>query len=176
MFPTQTHDAMFWEQLGRTIATYGFLERVLGQAIFAFVATQTCSVSELETLKKQWNEDLPRALYETLGKLADIYSEKVSKHEASGVPDVDVLVQKIKAAAKMRNLLCHASWAPPDAGGKSLPFFVNRRIEVNETKIDVTYLRQVQDEVACLAYDVIDSVTQMGYQFPGGGGPGEPVW
>ena len=30
----------FWEQLGRTVATYGFLEEVLGKAIFAFTATR----------------------------------------------------------------------------------------------------------------------------------------
>jgi len=39
LFPTHRHSAMFWENLGRTIATFGFLEEVLGKAIFVFSAT-----------------------------------------------------------------------------------------------------------------------------------------
>jgi hypothetical protein len=37
-FPTHRHSAAFWENLGRTVATFGFLEEVLGKAIFAFIA------------------------------------------------------------------------------------------------------------------------------------------
>jgi hypothetical protein len=40
-FPTHRHSAAFWENLGRTVATFGFLEEVLGKAIFAFTATKT---------------------------------------------------------------------------------------------------------------------------------------
>jgi len=29
LFPTHRHSPMFWETLGRTIATFGFLEEVL---------------------------------------------------------------------------------------------------------------------------------------------------
>jgi len=85
-------------------------------------------------------------------------------------------VESIKKAATIRNVLCHASWRVPDIEGKSLPLFVNRNKEIFETKIDVPFLRQVQDHVRDLGYDVIDTVTQMGWQFPGGVGPGETIW
>ena len=39
---------MFWENLGRTIATFGFLEEVLGKAIFVFSATTPYPESEVE--------------------------------------------------------------------------------------------------------------------------------
>jgi hypothetical protein len=39
---------MFWETLGRTIATFGFLEEVLGKAIFAFTATTRHQESEID--------------------------------------------------------------------------------------------------------------------------------
>ena len=32
-FPTHRHKSEFWEKLGRAVATYGFLEEVLGKAI-----------------------------------------------------------------------------------------------------------------------------------------------
>jgi len=30
LFPTHRHDPMFWETLGQTVATFGFLEEMLG--------------------------------------------------------------------------------------------------------------------------------------------------
>lgn len=39
-FPTHRHEAAFWESLGRAVATFGFLEEILGKAIFAFTATR----------------------------------------------------------------------------------------------------------------------------------------
>ena len=39
-FPTHRHSAEFWECLGRAVATFGFLEEVLGKAIFSFTATR----------------------------------------------------------------------------------------------------------------------------------------
>jgi hypothetical protein len=39
-FPTHRHEVAFWESLGRAVATFGFLEEVLGKAIFSFTATR----------------------------------------------------------------------------------------------------------------------------------------
>jgi hypothetical protein len=86
------------------------------------------------------------------------------------------LVEDIKAATVVRNVLCHGSWRTPNADGASVPLFVNRHKEVFETPIDVTYLQQVQAHVAELACSVVDTVTHMGWQFPGGAGPGKPIW
>ena len=53
--------------------------------------------------------------------------------------------------------------------------FVNRQKEVFEAPIDVAYLRQVQAYVVELISGVVSSVTHMGWQFPGGTGPGKPL-
>lgn len=47
-YPTQRHEAYFWECLGRTVATFGFLEEVLTKAIFAFTATTNYPEDEVE--------------------------------------------------------------------------------------------------------------------------------
>jgi hypothetical protein len=39
-FPTHWHSSEFWETLGRTVATFGFLEQALGKAIFSFTTTR----------------------------------------------------------------------------------------------------------------------------------------
>ncbi len=165
LFPTHTHSPLFWEQLGRTVATFGFLEEVLGKAIFAFTGTRIYSADEMEDAVKAWGPKLERALKDQLNSLADSYGTAVKENQNAKFENVDELI--IKDAAHVRNILCHASWRPPDAEGRSLPFFVNRRNEEVETKMDIQYLRRIQDHAADLACTVIDTVTQMGWKFPG---------
>jgi len=176
LFPTHTHPPLFWEQLGRTIATFGFLEEVLGKAIFAFTGTRKYDAHEIETSYEAWLPKLERALTDPLCNLADSYGKAVRENQDSIIANVSELVESIKMAAAIRNVLCHRSWRVPDNEGMSLKFFVNRHMKTFETRIDVPFLRQVQDEARSLACDVIDTVTLMGWQFPGGGGPGETVW
>jgi hypothetical protein len=176
LFPTHRHSPQFWEHLGRTIATYGFLEEVLGKAIFAFTATRNYRLDEIEAAYQAWLPQLERALTDQLWNLAEAYGRAASDNPATTTKNMDELVDHIKKATVIRNVLCHGSWRTPNANGASLPLFVNRQTQVFETAIDIAYLEQVQAHVAELACGVIDSVTHMGWQFPGGAGPGKPIW
>jgi hypothetical protein len=174
-FPTHRHSPQFWEQLGRTIATYGFLEKVLGKAIFAFTATRNYSPDEIDAAYQAWLPQLERALTDQLSNLAESYGKAVRDNPATTTENVDELVEDIKKATVIRNVLCHGSWPTPNANGASVPLFVNRQKQVFDTSIDIEYLEQVQAHVAELACSVIDTVTHMGWQFPGGAGPGKPI-
>ena len=66
MWPTQAHEPHFWEQLGRTVATYGFLEQILGKAILAFTATRQYSPQEPYAAYQAWLPQLERALTDSL--------------------------------------------------------------------------------------------------------------
>jgi hypothetical protein len=176
-FPTHRHSSQFWEYLGRAVATFGFLEEVLGKAIFAFTAIRRYdSTEEVEAAYEKWLPQLERALSDQLCNLAKSYGKAVRDNSDSTISNVDELVNDIKEATKIRNVLCHGSWRTPDATGKSLPLFINKNIEKFETPIDVEFLRNVQRHVVELSCAVIDSVTHMGWQFPGGAGPGKAIW
>jgi hypothetical protein len=87
------------------------------------------------------------------------------------------LIERLRSASKIRNVLCHGSWnRAPDHKGRSIPFFVGNNDEVFETPVDSAFLVQLQRHTAELACDVINSVTQIGYQFPGSNGPGKPIF
>ncbi len=175
LFPTHRHLPQFWEQLGRTIAAFCFLEEVLGKAIFAFTATRNYDDQEIEEAYKAWLPKLERALTDQLWNLAESYGKAVRENQNSTIENINSLVEDIKEATKIRNVLCHGSWRAPDADGKSIPLFINKNNEVFETAIDVHFLHQVQVHVTDLACTVIDTVTHMGWQFPGGAGPGTPI-
>jgi hypothetical protein len=175
LFPTHRHTAQFWEQLGRTIATYGFLEEVLGKAIFAFTATRKYSADEIEMAYQAWLPKLERALTDQLWNLADSYGAAARDNPATTTENLEGLVDDIKKATAIRNALCHGSWRAPNADGASVLLFVNRQKQVFDTPIDVAFLEQLQAHVAELACSVMDTVTQMGWQFPGSAGPGHSI-
>ena len=178
-FPTHRHSALFWEHLGRTIATFGCLEEVLGKAIFAFTMTRRYNNEEdAEAAYKTWLPQLlQQALTDQLWNLAEKYGKAVRNNPDSTISNIDELVSEIKKAAKLRNVLCHGSWGQrPDETGKSLPQFVSKNCEVFDTPIDIEFLRHLQRRVVELCCDVMDSVTLMGWQFPGGVGLGKEIW
>jgi len=176
MFPTHRHEPAFWEHLGRAIASFGFLEEVLGKAIFAFTATRRYTAGEVDMAYEAWLPKLERALTDQLVNLAESYGKATRDNSETTTENVSELVEEIKAAAVYRNVLCHGSWRTPDAKGGSIPLFVNRNKEVFETSIDTAFLRQIQTHVGELSCSVVDTVTHMGWQFPGGAGPGKRIW
>ena len=174
-YPTHMHSAEFWEALGRTIATFGFLEETLGKAIFSFTATRQFPEDEQEAEFERWLPTLEKALSDPLGGLIDSYGKAVRANSNTTISNLDELLENLRAVSTLRNVLCHGSWRTPDDQGRSIPLFVDRRNQVFQDAIDVAYLQQVQQHVAELVCAVINTVTHMGWQFPGSGGPGNPI-
>ncbi len=176
MFPTHEHEPMFWESLGRAVATFGFLEETLGKAIFAFTATKPYSEEEIQKAYDNWIPKLQNALSDQLWNLIESYGKAIREHPDATIENLDELLDELKTAAKIRNVICHGSWQSPNAEGASVPFFVNRHLERFVTAIDIPFLLQLQESVSELICSVINSVTHMGWQFPGSQGPGKVIW
>ena len=174
-FPTERHDPKFWEYLGRTIATFGFLEEVLGKAIFSFTATRNFADDEIDAAFERWLPTLERALTDPLGNLIHSFGKSVRENPDATIENLNELVCDLRKASAIRTVLCHGSWRLPDDEGRSVPFFVNRQKLIFDTAVDISFLEQTQQHVAQLACAVINSVTHMGWQFPGSNGPGNPI-
>lgn len=170
-WPTHRHSAEFWEYLGRAVATFSFLEEVLGKAILSFEGNRSITENEYEEEKENFQKKLEKAAYDTLNPLIKSYMESAKKHCDSNGPITEIcindLTEKLREVATHRNVLCHGSWRTPDEQGRSTPFFVNKKLEVFDTPIDVNFLKQTQEHTAELAYKVIETVTAMGWEFPG---------
>jgi hypothetical protein len=175
-FPTHVHEPVFWEVLGRTVATFGFLEQVLSKAIFSFTATTEYKDDVIELQYEKWLSKLERSLSDPLGGLIDTYGKSVHDNQNSTIENIDELIFDLREASKIRNVICHGSWGIPDENGASTPFFVNKQEEIFATPIDVAFFDQIREHVVCLVCAIINTVTQMGWQFPGSSGPGEVIW
>ena len=176
-FPTHRHTPDFWEALGRVVATFSFLEEVLGKAIFALTATRRYNTrSEVNDAYDEWLRTLERALTDALGGLISEYDKSLRNYHQPTIINIDKLIKKLRMAAVYRNVVCHGSWHHPEEDGASVPFFINKKKEVFEGSLNAEFLRNLQGDTVELICDVIDSVTEMGFQFPGSDGPGTPVW
>ena len=175
-FPTHLHSAEFWEALGRAVATFGFLEETLGKAIFSFTATRQYPEEELEAAFQKWLPTLQRALSDPLGSLISSYGRAGRENTSATISNLDELLEDLRKASSIRNVLCHGSWHSPDKHGRPLPRFVNNKNEIFNTPIDIAFLIQMQQHASRLACAVINTVTHMGWQFPGSNGPGKRIW
>jgi hypothetical protein len=175
-YPTHKHESAFWESLGRAVATFGFLEEVLSKAIFSFTATRPYHENEIQQAYAEWLPKLERTLVDPLGNLIDTYGKSVRDNPMATIENLDELLEDLREASKIRNVLCHGSWRLPDSSGASIPFFVNRQKEVFMTAIDCQFLNRVQRHATELACEVISTVTHMGWEFPGSNGPGKAIW
>jgi hypothetical protein len=174
-FPTHRHEAAFWESLGRAVATFGFLEEILGKAIFSFTATRPYKEAEIQQAYSEWLPKLERALSDPLGNLIDAFGKAVRDNPDTAIDNLDDLLGDLRKTSQMRNILCHGSWSLPDARGASIPFFVNRQKEIVDCAMDRQFIDQVQRHTANLACAVINTVSQMGWQFPGLAGSGKTI-
>lgn len=175
-YPTHRHAPEFWEQLGRTVATFGFLEETLGRAIFALTATRRLEEDEIDEAYGNWVTTLHRAVSDPLGKLIDLYAKSLRDNKDVRFTDANELISDLREAASLRNVLCHGSWSPPNEDGSSRPFFITKKMMIFDTAIDVAHLVKTRKHVVELCCSVMNSVTHMGWQFPGSSGPGEVVF
>lgn len=172
-YPTHRHSAEFWEALSRAVATFGLLEWILGRAIFALTATRKIPADQFEVEYEKWLRTLEKALTDPLGGLIREYERAVRANDEVKIPDD--LLKHLREAAMLRNVICHGTWQSPDDKGCSLPLYMDKKLNCFATPIDVAYLAQLRQAVVELSCDVINSVTQMGYQFPGSEGPGKSI-
>lgn len=176
MYPTHMHESAFWENLGRVVGTFGFLEEVLGKAIFAFSGTTKYKPNEIEKAYAEWLPKLEKSLSNPLAGLIDTYGKAVRDFSGSKIENIEYLLNDLREASKYRNALCHGSWRKPDSNGFSVPLFVNKQNEKFETPVNIDFLIQVRKHTCELVCAVINTVTHIGLQFPGSGGPGEVIW
>lgn len=175
-FPTHKHDPRFWEALGRVVATFGFLEQTLGKAIFAITATTEYSDEAVAEAVEKWGGTLKAALTDPMGAKIRGYEKAIEANAKVAFGNTTDLIEDLDKVSKIRNALCHGSWGLPDAEGASVPFFVDRKLVRFEHPIDIAYLNQVQAHAMKMTVAVVNSVTSMGWQFPGSSGPGDPIW
>ncbi|MCY4541021.1 MAG: hypothetical protein OXB95_01295 [Rhodobacteraceae bacterium] len=103
--------AEFWEELGRTIASFSFLEYSVANADFALSSThQFKTKEEFEAAYKSWEKILQASLTGGLKQRIALLKahfngdDRIPKSVAKGI------VCRLKEIVDWRNVLCHGAW------------------------------------------------------------------
>ena len=179
-WPTHRMGPEFWEELGRTIATFGFLERtILPRAIYALSATRRHE-QITDEMGERWISNLKNSLKDPLGELIKMYEQELDQEIAEGAKsskqmNLTRLIEDMRKAKVHRDIFCHASWGPGSSVGKAKPFFINRKNEFLESEYCISQIRQVRVFVIQTICECMATVTLKGIQFPGSNGLGQPI-
>lgn len=179
-FLTESHPAAFWESLGRAVGTFAQLEKLLKQAFFALTGTvpAPANPAQQRDAVDAWTTALEHALVAQLYSAAERFIAAAKRHPLVKHPDLDEFGRMLKAAARLRNVVCHAAWDTPSESGGSRGFFITGepgKQEAFDTLVTVEWLDQLSAHTAELAFEVVNVVTRTGYTFPGSNGPGRPL-
>lgn len=175
-YPTHAHAPHFWEELGRTVAAFGFLEEMLSKAIFALTGMKEFDPDGDPDAFAEWITTLEKTITGQLGALIGTYGKALADNNLTKDNDYTGLITGLSMAKDIRNVLCHCSWGIPDDQGQTVPRFVNRKLQVFETPVDTQFLQTTRKAVMGMTCDVLDSVTSLGVQFPGSESPGQQLW
>ncbi len=109
--PVHEPTAQFWEEVGRTVATFGMLEDCLPRALYTITGLQT--IDEAKDSNKQveqWCAILIKSMSDTLGGLTSSLKSAWKKRDHVLQPEYATLLQEIQELTKLRNRVCHKTY------------------------------------------------------------------
>ena len=170
-WPTHRGTPAFWEELGRTVAAFGFLEDTLARACFALTATcEYANIGEAEAAFAKWGTKLERSLTDTLASLTSKIGEVFENDDRVPADVGSDIVRRLHELAVWRNALCHGAWVRFDADGSAwLRYF--RRTSDGPEALDCSLSPEEIANIRTATVDVtlclMDTVARIGVRFPG---------
>ncbi len=113
-WPVNQGPAVFWQELGKTVATFGYLEHILASTCYALLATGERAVTLLEAndhaAMRRWTKRLLRSQTDSMRPLTRELDRVLT--ETGLVPRAvrEDLVARLDELRPWRNALCHGAW------------------------------------------------------------------
>ena len=112
-WPVNQGPAVFWQELGRTVAAFGYLEHVLTQTCYTLLATPERAADlpdESDEALSEWYRRIVHAQTDSLSGLTQELDRVFG--EDSRIPWAlrEDLVDRLNELRPWRNALCHGAW------------------------------------------------------------------
>ena len=177
-WPTHKGEPAFWEELGRAVATFGFLEDIISRFLLAFEGSKDGKDYTEEDVAR-WVHSLERSLSDPLEPLIGKIKKALKGDKRVPAETAGEIVGRLKELNRYRNALCHGAWIGFDEGGRAqLRHFargeggkpISRCEQLSKEDIAA-----VRCETASLIRRLTEVTVSIGVQLPGSGLPGVGV-
>lgn len=178
-WPTNRGSSAFWEQLGRTVATFSHLEDMMVRAWFGLTATREFEdMEQVEAAFPEWEKALKETLTDSLHALTKKLNKAFEDDDRVSNEVAGAYIARLDALRVWRNALCHGAWQRfQEDGSVGLRHF--RRCkegpESLEERLSVECLLLIRAETVDATADLVDILLAAGVRFPGTALPGAPV-
>ena len=169
-WPTHKGTSDFWEELGRAVATFAWLEFAMRRTFIALTWSQRCA-SETEALAI-----LPDAEKQSVASVTDTFHWLTKKIE--GVFDVDSrvsleggqwIVNSLREIGNYRNALCHGAWIRFGEDGSGQLLYVRktgkREYEPYRQSFSSAQIRDIRNHSTEVARRLLDIEMSTGFEF-----------
>ena len=178
-WPTHLLPATFWEELGRTVASFGSLEETVKRANFAITATRKYATEkEVEAASQKWPKELETSMGETLADLTKRIEKTLKQDNRFPSNETHAIVSRLKSVSDSRNELSHGTWTDYEAESELAELLFSPRKgwqQQSARSVSQHDIAVVRREAVDIALYLIDAVTSRGIQFPGSNSPGREV-
>lgn len=177
-WPTHKGKPAFWEEVGRAVATFGFLEDMIPRFLLAFEGSKP-GIDYTHDEVVAWVRSLERSLSDPLGalilKLERAFREddRVSEETSKAVVDL------LKELRSRRNALCHGAWIGfDDVGTAQLRYFVRNedgKTVLQSEQLSKEDIAAVRRKTVSLLLKLASIAVSIGIRFPGSRLPGVDI-
>lgn len=178
-WPTNRGSGAFWEELGRTVATFSHLEDMMARALLGLTATREFEdMKQVEAAFPEWEKALKESLTDSLYSLTN--KLKKAFNDDDRVPDevARTYLVRLDELRVWRNALCHGAWQGFEKNGSVVLRHFKRGDEGPESlenRLSVETLSSIRGAAVDLTADLVDILFAAGVRFPGSTLPGAPV-
>ena len=178
-WPVNQGPAEFWQELGKTVAAFGYLEHILASTCYALLATGARAAALLEAddnaaLSEWWKRlvgSQTDSLYRLTRELESVLTE-------TGVVPRTVredLVARLDELRPWRNALCHGAWLSVDENGSARLEHVYRYEGLPagfERSVDVKRLSDLRADTVDVTIRIAEAASVAGPAYTHMGGVG----
>ena len=178
-WPVNQGPSDFWQELGKTVATFGYLEHILASTCYALLATGERAAALLQAddlaAMGRWSERLLRSQTDSMHRLTCELDQVLD--EAGLVPRAvrEDLVARLDELRPWRNALCHGAWlsVAEDGSGHLEHVYRYEGLPAGfEPNVDVKRLSDVRARTVDIAIRIAEAASVAGPTYTHMGGVG----
>ena len=136
-WPLHSGNPAFWEELGRTVATFGYLEHALAMACYELSVTpesaRRAAAAGDEEFQK-WYAKLQRSWTDSLHALTNTFLDVLKKNDALPHHVVQDLIDRLEDLRHWRNAVCHGAWLGFFGDGSGVLHHYYRQEDANKSR------------------------------------------